>query len=104
MTGWRKFPTVGDVSGGNVQKGVVFIKSKTFHSSARGVKFLLVIMSNSSNTVQNGKGSKRRPGNLHSFHEGWERIFGKKDESKDSDKLELPLGKNIENVFVREQP
>ena len=29
---------------------------------------------------QNGKGSKRRPGSLKAYEDGWDRIYGKKNE------------------------
>lgn len=33
-----------------------------------------------SNNHQNGKGSKRRPGLLKSYGDGWDRIYGKKED------------------------
>jgi hypothetical protein len=38
----------------------------------------------SSNTVQNGKGSKRRPGDEGAYRDNWEEIFGKKESPIDT--------------------
>lgn len=38
-----------------------------------------------SDTVQNGKGDKKRPTNEAAYSEGWDRIFGKKKDLRTSD-------------------
>lgn len=46
-----------------------------------------------SDTVQNGKGSKRRPGSLKAYEDGWERIWGKKSPTVTSDKQKPKKGR-----------